>query len=82
MAIAVTSIWVKRCSVDFSSYEDHAFADRKEQEMEKISKKKSVLAIVLATIMGLLATTTVITTASGCLVCRDCGPKQPFNNKK
>jgi hypothetical protein len=50
--------------------------------MEKISKKKSVLAVVLATIMGLLATTTVITTASGCLVCRDCGPKQPFNNKK
>jgi hypothetical protein len=50
--------------------------------MERISqKKKSALAVVLATIMGLLAATTVITTASGCLVCRDCGPKQPFNTK-
>jgi hypothetical protein len=51
-------------------------------KMERISqKKKSALAVVLATIMGLLAATTVITTASGCLVCRDCGPKQPFNTK-
>jgi|GEM_PF-5771800 len=49
--------------------------------MERINQKKSILAVVLATIMGLLATTTVITTTSGCLVCRDCGPKQPFNNK-
>jgi len=44
--------------------------------MERINKsKKSLLGAVLAAIMALLATTTVITTASGCLVCRDCGPK-------
>ena len=49
--------------------------------MERISKKKNVLAVVLAAIIGLLAATTVIATASGCLVCRDCGPKQPFNTK-
>jgi hypothetical protein len=37
-------------------------------------KKKSLLGAILAAVMGMLVSTAVITTASGCVVCRDCGP--------
>ena len=43
--------------------------------MESLRKKKGILGTVLAALIGLLAATTVATTTTGCLVCRDCGPK-------
>jgi hypothetical protein len=46
--------------------------------MESINKKKRLLGTVLAALMGVLVTTAVITTASGCVVCRDCGPNRHF----
>ncbi len=43
--------------------------------MEKMKIKKTFLA-VLSALMLALVTTTVITTATGCVVCRDCGPNR------
>jgi hypothetical protein len=42
--------------------------------MEKIKIKKGLLASVLAALTLALVATTVVTTVSSCLVCRDCGP--------
>lgn len=54
------------------------FAGRKEKEMEKIKRKPGLLGTVLAAVIGVLVTSAVVTTASGCVVCRDCGPHRHF----
>ena len=43
--------------------------------MEHSIKKRSLLGRILGVFVALLITSTVVTTTSGCLVCRDCGPK-------
>ena len=48
--------------------------------MEKIKRKNSLLGTVLAAVMGILVTSAVVTTASGCVVCRDCGPHRHFRH--
>ncbi len=42
--------------------------------MERIKRKRGLLGAVLTALMVTLIATAVITTAGGCLVCRDCGP--------
>jgi hypothetical protein len=44
--------------------------------MERLKMKRGLLRVVLAALMVTLITTTMITTAAGCLVCRDCGPNR------
>lgn len=46
--------------------------------MMKNTQKKGWAGILLSVLMGVLVSTAVITTASGCLVCRDCGPNRHF----
>ena len=48
--------------------------------MEKIKRKNRLLGTVLAAVMGILVTSAVVTTASGCVVCRDCGPNRHFRH--
>jgi len=46
--------------------------------MEKLKMKKRFLGNVMAAIMATLVAATVITTTSGCVVCRDCGPHRAW----
>jgi hypothetical protein len=46
--------------------------------METNNNKRGILSTMLAAFMAILVTTAVITTASGCVVCRDCGPNRQY----
>lgn len=48
--------------------------------MEKLKTKKRLLGTVMAAIMTTLVAATVMTTASGCLFCRDCGPQRAWRH--
>jgi len=45
-------------------------------------KKFKMKTGLVATIMAILVTVTIITTASGCLVCRDCGPSRAWRGHR
>ncbi len=49
--------------------------------MEKFKIKTAVLRTVLAATMATLVGVSVITTASGCVVCRDCGPNRAWRHR-
>jgi hypothetical protein len=49
--------------------------------MQRFKIKPTVLRTVLAAIMATFVGVSVITTASGCVLCRDCGPNRAWRHR-